>query len=124
MARVQLARAIAQKPELLVLDEPFAGVDLAGEAALYGLIATLRDELGCGVILISHDLHVVMAQADRVICFNQHICCQGSADAVVRDPSFAELFGPHVAAELGLYVHSRAHDHAHHDPALCGEPHD
>lgn len=111
MARVLLARAIVHKPNLLLLDEPFAGVDLAGEAALYRLIAELRDEMGCGVLLVSHDLHVVMAQASRVICLNRHICCQGAAGAVIRDPAFVELFGPRVADELALYHHD--HDHRH-----------
>jgi zinc transport system ATP-binding protein len=112
MARVLLARAVASKPDLLVLDEPFAGVDITGEAALYALIAQLRDELGCGVLLVSHDLHVVMAQASRVICLNRHICCQGEARDVVRDPAFAELFGPRVASELAIYHHHHDHEHA------------
>ncbi|HWA91337.1 MAG TPA: metal ABC transporter ATP-binding protein [Rhizomicrobium sp.] len=111
LARVQLARAIATRPELLILDEPLAGVDVAGEAALYHLIAELRDERGCGVLLVSHDLHVVMAQADRVICLNGHVCCEGKAEQVVKDPAFAQLFGPRVADELALYVHR--HDHSH-----------
>jgi zinc transport system ATP-binding protein len=111
LARVLLARAIAGRPELLILDEPLAGVDVAGEAALYHLIAEIRDELGCAVLLVSHDLHVVMAQADRVICLNGHVCCEGRAEQVVRDPAFAQLFGPRVASELALYVHR--HDHSH-----------
>ncbi len=113
LARVLLARAIAGKPELLILDEPLAGVDVAGEAALYHLIAQIRDEIGCGVLLVSHDLHVVMAQADRVVCLNHHVCCEGSAEQVVTDPAFARLFGPRVASELALYVHR--HDPAHQD---------
>ena len=111
MARVLLARAIARKPDLLFLDEPFAGVDITGEAALYSLIAELRDEMGCGVLLVSHDLHVVMAQASRVICLNRHICCEGAAGAVVRDPAFVQLFGVRVAAELALYHHTHDHEH-------------
>jgi len=111
LARVLLARAIAGRPELLILDEPLAGVDVAGEAALYHLIAEIRDEIGCGVVLVSHDLHVVMAQADRVVCLNGHVCCEGRAEQVVSDPAFAQLFGPRVAGELALYVHR--HDHAH-----------
>jgi len=112
LARVLLARAIAGKPELLILDEPLAGVDVAGEAALYHLIAEFRDELGCAVLLVSHDLHVVMAQADRVVCLNGHVCCEGKAEQVVRDPAFAQLFGPRVASELALYVHRHDHSHA------------
>lgn len=111
LARVLLARAIAQKPDLLLLDEPLAGVDVAGEAALYRLIADLRDELHCSILLVSHDLHVVMAQATRVICLNRHICCEGSAGAVVQDPAFTAMFGARTAAELGLYAHH--HDHSH-----------
>ncbi len=111
LARVLLARAIVHRPDLLLLDEPFAGVDLAGEAALYRLIAELRDELGCAVLLVSHDLHVVMAEASRVICLNRHICCEGAAGSVIQDPAFVELFGPRIAAELALYVHH--HDHRH-----------
>jgi zinc transport system ATP-binding protein len=109
LARVLLARAIADKPDLMVLDEPLAGVDIAGEAALYHLIAELRDEIGCGILLVSHDLHVVMSKADRVICLNRHICCEGDAHAVAKDPAFIALFG--ARGELALYSHR--HDHVH-----------
>lgn len=114
LARVLLARAIAGKPDLLVLDEPLSGVDVTGEAALYHLIAELRDELGCGILLVSHDLHVVMGKADRVICLNHHVCCEGDAGSVSRDPAFLELFG--ARGELALYPHR--HDHAH---SLAGD---
>jgi zinc transport system ATP-binding protein len=124
MARVLLARAIAQKPDLLFLDEPFAGVDISGEAALYSLIAELRDEIGCGVLLVSHDLHVVMAQASRVICLNRHICCEGAAGAVVRDPAFVQLFGARVAAELALYHHTHDHEHSPSGEVTHDHPHE
>lgn len=114
LARVLLARAIAGKPDLLVLDEPLSGVDVSGEAALYHLIAELRDELGCAILLVSHDLHVVMGKADRVVCLNHHICCEGDAHAVAQNPAFLELFG--ARGELALYPHH--HDHAH---TLCGD---
>jgi zinc transport system ATP-binding protein len=110
LARVQLARAIAVKPDLLVLDEPLSGVDISGEAALYHLIAELRDELSCGILLVSHDLHVVMGKADRVICLNHHVCCQGDVKTVARDPAFVELFG--ARGELALYPHLHNHSHA------------
>ena len=115
LARVLLARAIAGKPDLLVLDEPLAGVDISGEAALYRLIAEIRDELGCGVLLVSHDLHVVIGQADKVVCLNHHVCCEGDVHDVVRDPAFLELFG--ARGELALYPHH--HDHTH---TISGEP--
>lgn len=109
--RVLLARALLRNPDLLVLDEPMSGVDVTGQAELYHLIGELRDMLGCGVLLVSHDLHVVMAKTDQVVCLNHHICCRGKPQAVVRDPSFIALFGSRIAQDLAVYPH--AHDHAH-----------
>ena len=117
LQRVLIARALLRQPQLLVLDEPVRGVDFQGEAELYALISRLRSERGLGVLLVSHDLHVVMAQSDRVICINRHVCCSGVPDAVSQHPEYARLFGPHAARALGLYQHS--HDHAH---DLTGEP--
>nr|WP_202862889.1 zinc ABC transporter ATP-binding protein ZnuC [Microbulbifer sp. A4B17] len=107
MQRVLLARAASRKPKLLVLDEPTQGVDIGGQSELYQLIATLRDELGCGVLLVSHDLHLVMAATDRVLCLNQHICCHGHPEQVSRHPAYLELFGDKVAP----YTHQHNHQH-------------
>ncbi|MGZ8348380.1 MAG: ATP-binding cassette domain-containing protein [Allosphingosinicella sp.] len=109
--RVLLARALLRQPDLLVLDEPVQGVDFAGEAALYQLIGAIRDRHGCGVLMVSHDLHTVMAATDRVICLNRHVCCAGKPAAVGRDPEFVRLFGRRASAALGVYAHR--HDHAH-----------
>jgi zinc transport system ATP-binding protein len=109
--RVMLARAIARKPDLLVLDEPVQGVDFAGEIDLYDLIRRIRDQLNCGVLLISHDLHVVMAATDRVICLNGHMCCQGTPTAVASSDEYKELFGARATSILAVYEHS--HDHTH-----------
>lgn len=109
--RVLLARAMARKPDLLVLDEPVQGVDFSGEIALYDLIKRIRDEIGCGILLISHDLHVVMAATDRVLCLNGHICCQGSPTAVASSAEYQTLFGKRAAATLAVYEHD--HDHTH-----------
>ncbi len=109
--RVLLARAIAGRPELLVLDEPVQGVDHAGEISLYELIADIRRRLGCGILLVSHDLHIVMAQTDTVICLNGHVCCQGSPQSVAQSPEYVSLFGARGAGALALYRHD--HDHAH-----------
>ena len=109
--RVALARALLRDPDLLVLDEPMSGVDLAGQADLYELIAGLRDRYHFGVLLVSHDLHLVMAAADTVVCLNHHVCCTGQPHAVVQDPAFIQLFGPSVAAGLAVYEHH--HDHRH-----------
>lgn len=110
LQRVLLARALLRKPELLVLDEPVQGVDVAGQAELYRLIGKLRERYGCGVVMVSHDLHLVMSATDQVICLNRHICCQGHPAQVSEDPAFIELFGQD-ATSLAVYHHH--HDHAH-----------
>ncbi|MFC6633936.1 ATP-binding cassette domain-containing protein [Microbulbifer taiwanensis] len=107
MQRVLLARAASRKPQLLVLDEPTQGVDVGGQGEVYRLIAGLRDQLGCGVLLVSHDLHLVMAATDKVLCINQHICCEGHPEQVSRDPAYLELFGDKVAP----YTHQHNHQH-------------
>lgn len=117
LQRVILARALVRKPQLLVLDEPVRGVDYTGEAELYTLISALRTEHGLGVLLVSHDLHVVMAQSDRVVCVNRHICCSGVPESVAQHPEYARLFGAQAARAIGLYHHH--HDHRH---DLAGEP--
>ncbi len=118
LQRVLLARALLRRPHLLVLDEPVAGVDYVGEAELYTLIGKLRAERGFGVLLISHDLHVVMAQSDRVICLNRHVCCSGVPHTVARHPEYVRLFGNEAALAFGVYHHD--HDHRH---DLDGAPH-
>jgi zinc transport system ATP-binding protein len=109
--RALLARAIIRKPDLLVLDEPVQGVDFTGEVALYDLIKRIRDDTGCGILLISHDLHVVMAETDTVICLNGHVCCRGTPRSVAESPEYLRLFGTRAAATLALYHHD--HDHTH-----------
>ena len=124
--RALMARALARKPDIMVLDEPVQGVDFSGEAALYELIAKLRDDTGCGVLLISHDLHLVMAATDRVICLNGHVCCSGTPRDVTASPEYLRLFGSRAAGSfaagsfaggplavgpLALYEHH--HDHTH-----------
>jgi len=108
--RALLARAIARKPDLLVLDEPVQGVDFSGEIALYHLITRIRDDLRCGILLISHDLHVVMAATDQVICLNGHVCCTGTPDMVAASDAYKSLFGDRGTA-LAVYQHH--HDHVH-----------
>lgn len=110
--RALLARAILRKPDLLVLDEPVQGVDFPGEVALYRLIRDIRDQIGCGVLLISHDLHVVMAATDTVICLNGHVSCRGTPQAVVSHPVYRQLFGQAAADTLAVYQHR--HDNGQH----------
>ncbi|MBB4272949.1 zinc ABC transporter ATP-binding protein ZnuC [Rhizobium mongolense] len=109
--RALMARAIARKPDLLVLDEPVQGVDFSGEIALYDLIKQIRNSTGCGILLISHDLHVVMAETDTVICLNGHVCCRGTPETVSQSPEYVRLFGSRAAKTLAVYSHH--HDHTH-----------
>jgi len=118
LQRVLLARALLRNPDLLVLDEPVQGVDVSGQAELYGLIRKIRDHRGCGVLMVSHDLHMVMAATDHVICLNQHVCCAGHPEIVSRDPEFVALFGESVAAELGIYHHDHDHEHDVHGDVI------
>jgi len=109
--RALLARALAREPDLLVLDEPVQGVDFTGEIALYQLIGEIRDRTGCGVLLISHDLHVVMAATDTVLCLNGHVCCRGTPENVLKSPEYVKLFGARAGETLAIYRHH--HDHTH-----------
>ena len=108
--KVLLARALLRDPDLLVLDEPTQGVDVTGQDEIHGLIRRVRDETGAGVLVVSHDLHLVMAATDDVVCLNGHICCSGAPSAIRADPAFQALFGPNA-----VYVHRHDHDHNHGD---------
>lgn len=111
LQRVLLARALLREPQLLVLDEPVQGVDVNGQLELYNLIGRLRERYGCGVLMVSHDLHLVMRATDRVLCLNRHLCCTGKPEQVSHHPAFVALFGTQVAQDLAVYHH--AHDHEH-----------
>lgn len=113
--RVLLARAVLNKPQVLLLDEATRGLDQPGSAAFYRQIEQVRTELGCAVLMISHDLHVVMAASDRVLCLNGHICCEGAPELVASAPEYRALFGTGTQGALALYrhEHSHSHDHAH-----------
>ncbi|WP_332701123.1 metal ABC transporter ATP-binding protein [Devosia sp.] len=118
--RVLFARAMIRKPDLLVLDEPVQGVDFSGEVALYELVRQIRDTTRSGILMISHDLHVVMAETDTVICLNGHVCCRGTPSAVKRSPEYLRLFGERAARTLAIYEHRHDHEHGadghiHHD---------
>ncbi|WP_417815036.1 zinc ABC transporter ATP-binding protein ZnuC [Thalassospira alkalitolerans] len=123
--RVMLARTLLLRPELLVLDEPTQGVDVTGQAELYRLIDDIRREFNCAVLMISHDLHLVMAKTDHVVCFNRHVCCSGIPETVRQHPEYRSLFGDQAADAIGIYHH--AHDHEHdlsgHVVGGCGHDH-
>ncbi|WP_421695568.1 ATP-binding cassette domain-containing protein [Aestuariivirga sp.] len=115
LQRALLARALLRKPELLVLDEPVQAVDFMGEARMYELISSVRKRHGCGILMVSHDLHMVMAESDHVVCLNGHVCCEGGPVKVQQDPEFAKLFGPSAARMIAAYAHHHDHDHESHD---------
>ena len=112
LQRVLLARALIQEPEFLVLDEPVQGVDINGQAELYALISSIRDRHQCGILMVSHDLHLVMSATDEVICLNQHVCCHGHPEQVSNDPAYLELFGKKQAESLAVYAHHHNHNHS------------
>lgn len=111
MQRVLLARAIIRKPELMVLDEPVQGVDYLGEIALYQLIETIRNKYNCGILLVSHDLHMVMRASNRVICLNTHVCCSGQPTVVEQSPDYQRLFGTRGLQTMAPYGHRHGHFH-------------
>ncbi len=111
LQRILLARALLRDPDLLVLDEPVQGVDITGQLELYRLISEIRDRLHCGILLVSHDLHLVMATTDRVLCLNRHLCCSGAPEDVSSDPAYLALFG----TPPGLVPYTHRHNHRH-DP--------
>lgn len=110
--RVLLARALLRQPNLLILDEPLQGVDVQSQTDLYELLASLRKRHNCGILMVSHDLHLVMAATDRVLCLNQHICCSGTPDTVSNDPAYLRMYG-----HLAMYQHDRGHHRYHKDTA-------
>ncbi|MDE1238414.1 zinc ABC transporter ATP-binding protein ZnuC [Vibrio aestuarianus] len=116
--RVLISRALLQRPDMLILDEPAQGVDVQGQIDLYDLIDAIRHRFGCSVFMVSHDLHLVMAKTDDVICLHHHICCSGSPAAITQHPSYIALFGTSNRETLAFYHHQ--HEHHHHD--LAGQP--
>lgn len=120
--RVLLARALLERPELLILDEATQGLDQPGSAAFYRRIEDVRARLGCAVLMVSHDLHVVMSASDRVICLNGHVCCEGAPEHVASAPEYRALFGAGTQGALALYRHNHSHDHDHdHDAPEAAE---
>jgi zinc transport system ATP-binding protein len=113
MQRVLLARALLHRPDLLVLDEPAQNLDIGGQLGFYRLLETIYQERGCSILMVSHDLHMVMASTSRVLCLFHHVCCTGTPETVTKDPQFAALFGSDMARLMSVYHHAHSHTHAH-----------
>ena len=111
LKRVLLARTTLGNPDLIVLDEPTAGVDVTGEVKMYELIGEFRNRLNCAVLMVSHDLHLVMSKTDQVLCLDRHLCCCGLPESVSQHPEYLALFGNQAAESLAIYTHH--HDHVH-----------
>ncbi len=118
MQRILLARALIREPELLVLDEPVQGVDIKGQAELYQYINQIRHQYGCGILMVSHDLHIVMQHTDQVLCLNQHICCSGHPKKVSESPEYQTLFSSLATPSEGIAIYEH-----HHDPTTCEHTH-
>ncbi|MDG6896036.1 zinc ABC transporter ATP-binding protein ZnuC [Volucribacter amazonae] len=119
MQRVLLARAILNKPNLLVLDEPTQGVDISGQVELYQLIHQTQKQLDCAILMVSHDLHLVMADTNEVLCINQHICCAGTPETISNDPKFIHIFGDQFSKNIAVYTHHHNHKHDLHGNVCC-----
>ncbi len=120
--RVLLARAVMDQPDLLILDEATQGLDQPGSAAFYQRIADLRRDIGCAVLMVSHELHVVMSASDRVVCLNGHVCCEGKPEHVASAPEYRAIFGSGTGGALAIYRHDHDHDHAHHGHGCAHDP--
>lgn len=114
--RVLLARALRNDPEILLLDEGTQGLDQSGSASFYQQIESVRQQTGCAILMISHELHVVMSASDRVICLNGHVCCSGTPAVVASAPEYRALFGSGTGGALALYRHDHDHTHSHETP--------
>ncbi len=121
MQRVLMARALVSKPELMVLDEPAQNLDVSGQLAFYSLVDNIYKTQSLSVLMVSHDLHMVMASTQQVICLFHHVCCTGTPQVVARDPDFVSMFGQDMAKMMALYKHSHDHTHQHDTPEQIGE---
>ncbi len=113
LQRVLLARALLGRPNILILDEASRGLDQPGSAEFYRKVEAVRDAMDCAVLMVSHELHVVMAASDRVICLNGHVCCEGAPEHVASAPEYRALFGSGTQGALALYRHEHNHSHDH-----------
>lgn len=109
LQRVLLARALAHDPKLILLDEPESGVDVGGEQTFYDLLQSLVKKEKMTAVLASHELDVVYAYSDQVICLNQTMVCRGAPSKVLDQETFMKLYG------RGLKFYAHDHTGHHHE---------
>ena len=113
LQRVLLARALMNDPHILILDEPAQNLDIAGQLAFYRLLEDIYKTRDLAILMVSHDLHMVMARTKQVICLYHHICCSGAPQSVTKEPEFISLFGDDMARMMAVYQHEHDHTHDH-----------
>ncbi len=113
LQRVLLTRALLNKPNVLILDEPAQNLDVNGQMHLYKLIQDIHHQQGCAVLMISHDLHRVMKESTQVLCLYHHICCMGKPKSILQDSQFNDLFADQMDDLMATYEHH--HNHCHED---------
>lgn len=105
LQRVLIAQAILNNPDLLVLDEPVTGIDVAGEEAVMQVLTHLKETHGTTIVIVSHDISMIADAVDEVVCVNRRLICAGPPNKTLTHKRLTELYGNNV--------HPIDHSHPH-----------